>query len=141
MIDYTDLKMKCIQNQQQVSFFTEGKEYDILKNETGLYIKSDDGDILEYGITPFDLAHNLNEYWYSQFELIEIEPKQPINECTEIRKKFQQTLIQYNMDIGHLEGRLVGKPSNIISTQIAMLKVKREAIQELYNEVFKEELK
>ena len=135
MIDYTDLKIKCIQNQEQVSFFTEGKEYDILTNEKGLYIKCDDGDILEYGKTPFDLVHNLNEFWYSKFKIVNID------ERTKIRKTFQRTLVQYNMDIGHLSGHLIGKPSNVISAQIAMLKVKREAIQELYDEVFKEENK
>lgn len=131
MTDYKDLKMKCTSSHPQAPFFTEGKEYDILKNERGLYIKCDDGDILEYGKTPFDLAQNLNEYWYATFKLVNID------ERTKIRKTFQRTLIQYNMDIGHLSGHLIGKPSNVISAQIAMLKVKREAIQELYDEVFK----
>lgn len=131
MIDYKDLKMKCTKSHPQEPFFTEGKEYDILKNETGFYIKSDEGDILEYGTTPFDLAYNLNQFWYATFKLVSTY------ERTKIRKTFQRTLIQYNMDIGHLSGHLIGKPSNVISAQIAMLKVKREAIQELYDEVFK----
>ena len=131
MIEYKDLKMKCTKNHPQEPFYTEGKEYDILKNETGFYIKSDEGDILEYGTTPFDLAYNLNQFWDSKFELVNID------ELTKIRKIFQRTLTQYNMDIGHLSGHLIGKPSNVISAQIAMLKVKREAIQELYDEVFK----
>lgn len=58
MIDYKDLKMKCTSSHPQEPFYTEGKEYDILKNKTGFYIKCDEGDILEYGTTPFDLEHN-----------------------------------------------------------------------------------
>ena len=133
-------RMKCVITNPQEPFFTEGKEYQIAHNGIlGYFIKDDDGTTAESGKTRGELLNKLNEYWYSQFELIEIEPKQPIDEHTEIRKKFQQTLIQYNMDIEHLERRLVGKPSNIISTQIAMLKVKREAVQELYDELFKED--
>lgn len=131
MTDYKDLKMKCTSSHPQEPFYTEGKEYDILKNETGFYIKCDEGDILEYGTTPFDLEHNLNQFWDSNFKIVNID------ELTKIRKTFQRTLIQYNMDIGHFSGHLIGKPSNVISAQIAMLKVKREAIQELYDEVFK----
>lgn len=134
-------RIKCVIANPQEPFFTEGKEYQIAHNNTiGYFIKDyDKNEIVGHGKTRDELLNNLNLYWDSQFELIEIEPKQPINERTEIRKKFQQTLIQYNMDIGHLEGHLVGKPSNIISAQIAMLKVKREAIQELYDELFKED--
>ncbi len=132
-------RMKCTK-QTVEPFFTEGKEYQIgHDNDMGYYIKDDDGDTIENAETVNELLSNLNEYWFSQFELIEIEPKQSIDEHTEIRKKFKQTLIQYNMDIEHFEGRLVGKPSNIISAQVAMLKVKREAIQELYGELFKED--
>lgn len=132
--------MKCVITNPQEPFFTEGKEYQIAHNGIlGYFIKDDDGTTAESGKTRGELLNRLNEYWYSQFELIEIEPKQSIDEHTEIRKKFQQTLIQYNMDIEHFEGRLVGKPSNIISAQVAMLKVKREAIQELYGELFKED--
>ena len=90
-----------------------------------------DGEVPEYGTTLFELEHYLNEFWDSKFKLVNID------ERTKIRSVFQRTLVQYNMDIGHLDGSLVGKPSNIISAQIAMLKVKREAIQELYDEVFK----
>nr|CAI9187693.1 hypothetical protein [Enterococcus phage Sw5] len=133
-------RMKCVITNPQEPFFTEGKEYQIAHNGIlGYFIKDDDGTTAESGKTRGELLNRLNEYWYSQFELIEIEPKQSIDEHTEIRKKFQQTLIQYNMDIEHFEGRLVGKPSNIISVQVAMLKVKREAIQELYGELFKED--
>ncbi|QPW37346.1 hypothetical protein [Kochikohdavirus PBEF19] len=133
-------RMKCVITNPQEPFFTEGKEYQIAHNGIlGYFIKDDDGTTAESGKTRGKLLNRLNEYWYSQFELIEIEPKQSIDEHTEIRKKFQQTLIQYNMDIEHFEGRLVGKPSNIISAQVAMLKVKREAIQELYGELFKED--
>lgn len=133
-------RMKCVITNPQEPFFTEGKEYQIAYNGIlGYFIKDDDGTTAESGKTRGELLNRLNEYWYSQFELIEIEPKQSIDEHTEIRKKFQQTLIQYNMDIEHFEGRLVGKPSNIISAQVAMLKVKREAIQELYGELFKED--
>ncbi|BBE37445.1 hypothetical protein [Enterococcus phage vB_EfaM_Ef2.3] len=133
-------RMKCVITNPQEPFFTEGKEYQIAHNGIlGYFIKDDDGTTAESGKTRGELLNRLNEYWYSQFELIEIEPKQSIDEHTEIRKKFQQTLIQYNMDIEHFEGRLVGKPSNIISAQVAMLKVKREAIQELYGELFKED--
>lgn len=131
MIEYKDLKMKCTKADPQEPFFTEGKEYDIIKNACGYGIMDNDGEVPEYGTTLFELEHYLNEFWDSEFKLINID------ERTKIRKEFQRTLVQYNMDIGHLEGSLVGKPSNVISAQIAMLKVKREAIQELYDEVFK----
>lgn len=126
-------KMKCTNAHPQEPFYTEGKEYDIMSNETGFYIQCDEGDILEYGTTPFDLEHNLNQFWDSTFKMVNID------ERSKIRSVFQRTLVQYNMDINRLSGHLIGKPSNVISAQIAMLKVKREAIQELYDEVFKEE--
>ncbi|UYB00581.1 hypothetical protein OLACOIGA_00019 [Enterococcus phage vB_Efa29212_2e] len=131
MIDYKDLKMKCTSSHPQEPFFTEGKEYEIIKNLCGYAIVDNDGEVPEYGTTPFELEQYLNEFWDSNFKLVNID------ERTKIRKTFQRTLIQYNMDIGHLSGHLIGKPSNVISAQIAMLKVKREAIQELYDEVFK----
>lgn len=132
--------IKCTKADALEPQFIEGREYPVYHNETVGYFFKDNGyDTVDIGGTPSELLNNVNGHWCSRFELFEIEPEQPINERTEIRKKFQQTLIQYNMDIGHLEGRLVGKPSNIISAQIAMSKVKREAIQELYDELFKED--
>lgn len=131
MIDYTDLKMKCVKGNPQEPFFTEGKQYPIIKNEGGFAILDNDGDVVDYEPNLFELENNLNEFWDSKFEMVNID------ERTKIRKTFQRTLIQYNMDIGRLSGHLIGKPSNAISTQIAMLKVKREAIQELYDELFK----
>ncbi|QBZ69935.1 hypothetical protein [Enterococcus phage vB_EfaS_Ef5.1] len=131
MTEYKDLKMKCTKADPQEPFFTEGKEYDIIKNACGYGIIDNDGEVPDYGPNLFELENNLNEFWDSKFKLVNID------ELTKIRKTFQRTLTQYNMDIGHLSGHLIGKPSNVISAQIAMLKVKREAIQELYDEVFK----
>lgn len=131
MTEYKDLKMKCTKADPQEPFFTEGKEYDIIKNACGYGIMDNDGEVPEYGTTLFELEQTLNEFWDSKFELVNID------ERTKIRSVFQRTLVQYNKDIGHLSGHLIGKPSNVISAQIAMLKVKREAIQELYDELFK----
>lgn len=125
--------MKCTKADVLEPFFTEGKEYEIIQNERGFTIIDNDNEQVDCGTSIFELENNLNEFWDSKFKLINID------ERTKIRKTFQQTLIQYTMDIGHLEGRLVGKQSNIISAQIAMLRVKREAIQELYDELFKED--
>lgn len=131
MTETIQRKMKCTKADPQEPFFTEGKEYEIIKNERGFSIIDNDGEVVDHGPNIFELENNLNEFWDSKFELINID------ERTKIRKTFQRTLIQYNMDIGHLSGHLIGKPSNVISAQIAMLKVKREAIQELYDELFK----
>lgn len=65
-------KIKCTK-QTVEPFFTEGKEYMIGHNDNGYYIKDDEGATVEYGNTRKDLLNNLNEYWYSQFELIKIE--------------------------------------------------------------------
>lgn len=70
MIDYKDLKMKCVTTNPQEPFFTEGKEYQIFyESNEGYFIKDDDGDTVDYGKTRGELLTNLNEYWYSQFEL------------------------------------------------------------------------
>lgn len=133
MEEYKDLKMKCTNAHPLEPFCTEGKEYDIMSNETGFYIQCDEGDVLEYGTTPFDLEHNLNQFWNSTFNMINID------ERTKIRKTFQRTLVQYNMDIAYLESSIRRNKSNISEAQLAVIKVKREAIKELYDEVFKEE--
>lgn len=65
-------KIKCVK-QTVEPFFTEGKEYQIFHNDTGYYIKDDEGAIVENGNTRSELLNNLNMYWYSQFELIKIE--------------------------------------------------------------------
>lgn len=65
-------RMKCTK-QTVEPFFTEGKEYQIFHNDSGYYIKDDDGATVEYGKTRMELLHNLNQYWYSQFEMIKIE--------------------------------------------------------------------
>lgn len=69
--------MKCVSTNPQEPFFTEGKEYQIFHNNSEEYfIKDDDGDPVGYGKTRGELLTNLNEFWDSQFELIEIkEPK------------------------------------------------------------------
>lgn len=69
--------MKCTK-QLVEPFFTEGKEYQIFHNKNiGYFIKDDDGDTIENAETVNELLSNLNEYWFSQFELIEIEePKE-----------------------------------------------------------------
>lgn len=135
MEEYKDLKMKCTKADPQEPFFKEGKEYEIIKNERGFTIIDNDNEQVDCGANIFELENNLNEFWDSKFELVNID------ERTKIRSVFQRILVQYNMDINRLSGHLIGMPSNVISAQIAMLKVKREAIQELYNEVFKEEVK
>lgn len=135
MTETIQRKMKCTKADPQEPFFTEGKEYEIIKNERGFSIIDNDGEGVDHGPNIFELENNLNEFWDSKFELVNID------ERTKIRKAFQRTLVKYNMDITRLSGHLIGKPSNVISAQIAMLKVKREAIQELYNEVFKEDVK
>lgn len=60
-----------------------------------------------------------------------------IDERDKIRSAFQRTLVQYNKDIGYLENSIRRNKSNISEAQLAVIKVKREAIQELYDEVFK----
>lgn len=65
--------MKCTK-QTVEPFFTEGKEYMIAHNNTlGYFIKDDNNEIVGDGKTREELWNNLNEYWYSQFELIVIE--------------------------------------------------------------------
>lgn len=65
--------MKCTK-QTVKPFFTEGKEYMIAHNNTlGYFIKDDNNEIVGDGKTREELWNNLNEYWYSQFELIVIE--------------------------------------------------------------------
>lgn len=131
MTETIQRKMKCTKADPQEPFFTEGKEYEIIKNERGFSIIDNDGEGVDHGPNIFELENNLNEFWDSKFELVNID------ERTKIRKALQRTLVKYNMDITRLSGHLIGKPSNVISAQIAMLKVKREAIQELYNDIFK----
>lgn len=131
MTEYKDLKMKCTKADPQEPFFTEGKEYDIIKNACGYGIMDNDGEVPDYGQNLFDLEQTLNEFWDSKFELVNID------ERTKIRSAFQQTLFQYNKDIAYLENSIRRNKSNISETQLAVIKVQREAIQELYNEVFK----
>lgn len=70
-------RMKCTK-QTVEPFFTLDKEYQIFHNKNiGYFIKDDDGDTIENAETVNELLSNLNEYWFSQFELIEIEePKE-----------------------------------------------------------------
>lgn len=131
MTETIQRKMKCTKADPQEPFFTEGKEYEIIKNERGFSIIDNDNEQVDCGQNIFELENNLNEFWDSKFKLVNID------ERSKIRSVFQRTLVQYNMDINRLSGHLIGKPSNVISAQIAMLKVKREAIQELYDELFK----
>lgn len=133
MTETIQRKMKCVITNQQEPFFTEGKEYDIIKDLCGYGIIDNDGDVADRGQNIFELENNLNEFFYSKFKLVEID------ERTKIRSVFQRTLVQYNMDIAYLENSIRRNKSNISETQLAVIKVQREAIQELYNEVFKEE--
>lgn len=65
--------MKCTK-QTVEPFFTEGKEYQIShNNRLGYFIKDDNNEIVGDGKTREELLNNLNEYWYSQFELIVID--------------------------------------------------------------------
>lgn len=73
MIDYKDLKMKCTKADPQEPFFTEGKEYDIIKNACGYGIMDNDGEVPDYGPNLFELENNLNEFWDSKFELVNID--------------------------------------------------------------------
>lgn len=131
MTEYKDLEIKCTKSDPQEPFFTEGKEYDIIKNACGYGILDNDGEVLEYGTTPFELEHNLNRFWDSKFKLVNID------ERSKIRSAFQRTLVQYNKDIAYLENSIRRNKSNISEAQLAVTKVKREAIKELYDEVFK----
>ncbi|QYW02462.1 hypothetical protein CPT_Sigurd_064 [Enterococcus phage Sigurd] len=131
MTETIQRKMKCTKSDPQEPFFTEGKEYDIIKNLCGYGIVDNDGEVADYGPNIFELESNLNEYWDSKFELVNID------ERTKIRKTFQRTLVQYNMDIAYLENSIRRNKSNISEAQLAVVKVKREAIQELYNDIFK----
>lgn len=133
MTEYKDLKMKCTKSNPQEPFFTEGKEYDIIKNERGFTIIDNDNEQVDCGPNIFELENNLNEFWDSKFEVV------TINERSKIRTVFQRTLVQYNKDIAYLENSIRRNKSNISEAQLAVVKVKRDAIQELYNEVFKEE--
>lgn len=66
-------RIKCTK-QTVEPFFTEGKEYFIAHNNTlGYFIKDDNNEIVGDGKTREELWNNLNEYWYSQFELIVID--------------------------------------------------------------------
>ncbi|AWY03169.1 hypothetical protein [Enterococcus phage LY0323] len=125
------LKMKCTKADPQEPFFTEGKEYDIIKNACGYGIMDNDGEVPEYGTTLFELEQYLNEFWDSKFKLVNID------ERTKIRSVFQRTLVQYNKDIAYLQNSIRRNKSNISETQLAVIKVQREAIQELYDEIFK----
>ena len=65
--------MKCTK-QTVEPFFTLDKEYPIAHNNTlGYFIKDDNNEIVGDGKTREELLNNLNEYWYSQFELIVID--------------------------------------------------------------------
>lgn len=65
--------MKCTK-QTVEPFFTEDKEYLIAHNNNiGYFIKDDNNEIVGDGKTREELLNNLNEYWYSQFELIVID--------------------------------------------------------------------
>ena len=67
-------RMKCVTTNPQEPFFTEGKEYQIFHNNSlDYFIKDDDGDAVKNGKTREELWNNLNDYWYSQFELIVID--------------------------------------------------------------------
>ena len=70
-------RIKCVR-QTVEPFFTEGKEYQIFHNNSIHYfIKDDDGKTVADGETREELLRNLNNYWYSQFKLINIEePKE-----------------------------------------------------------------
>ncbi|QBZ69360.1 hypothetical protein [Enterococcus phage vB_EfaS_Ef6.4] len=66
-------RMKCTK-QTVEPFFTLDKEYQIAHNNTlGYFIKDDNNEIVGDGKTREELLNNLNEYWYSQFELIVID--------------------------------------------------------------------
>lgn len=130
MTEYKDLKMKCTKADPQEPFFTEGKEYEIIKNERGFTIIDNDSEQVDCGPNIFELENNLNEFWDSKFKLVNVD------ERTKIRSVFQRTLVQYNMDIAYLENSVRRNKSNISEAQLAVVKVKREAIQELYNELF-----
>lgn len=73
MTEYKDLKMKCTKADPQEPFFTEGKEYDIIKNAYGYGIMDNDGEVPDYGQNLFELENNLNEFWDSKFELVNID--------------------------------------------------------------------
>lgn len=65
--------MKCTK-QTVEPFFTLDKEYQIAHNNTlGYFIKDDNNEIVGDGKTREELLNNLNDYWYSQFELIVID--------------------------------------------------------------------
>lgn len=131
MEEYKDLKMKCTKADPQEPFFTKGKEYEIIKNERGFTIIDNDNEQVDCGTSIFELENNLNEFWDSKFELVNID------ERSKIRSVFQRTLVQYNKDIAYLENSIRRNKSNISETQLAVIKVQREAIQELYDELFK----
>lgn len=131
MTETIQRKMKCTKADPQEPFFTEGKEYDIIKNERGFSIIDNDNEQVDCGPNIFELENNLNEFWDSKFKLVNID------ERTKIRSVFQRTLVQYNMDIAYLEESIRRNKSNISEAQLAVVKVKREAIQELYDELFK----
>lgn len=65
-------RMKCTHLEDHN--FTKGKEYMIGHNNIiGYFIKDDDGKTVADGKTRGELLNNLNEYWDSQFELIDSE--------------------------------------------------------------------
>lgn len=105
-------------------------------------VETSKNDVLEE-LWDQDVYFLSEEDFYKNYENAYIIQEHEVNldERTKIRKVFQRKLVFYNMDIAKLEKPTKRNQSNILSAQLAMIKVKREAIQELYDEVFKEEMK
>lgn len=101
-------------------------------------VETSKDDVLEE-LWDQDVYFLSEEDFYKKYEQRYMIQEHEVNldERTKIRKTFQRTLIQYNMDIAYLESSIRRNKSNISEAQLAVVKVKREAIQELYNEVFR----
>lgn len=100
MTEYKDLKMKCTKADPQEPFFTEGKEYDIIKNACGYGIIDNDGEVPDYGPNLFELENNLNEFWDSKFELVNIDEPEENKELSINIKKADEVDVIYMLMAG-----------------------------------------
>lgn len=124
-------RMKCVITNPQEPFFTEGKEYQIFHNKTiGYFIKDDDGTTSESGKTRGKLLNNLNDYYYSQFELIKIEEPNTNKVLLTLDVK---EVIQAKIDALTTEAEHLLKKRDRLEQQARILLKKRRKLNKLIN--------
>lgn len=122
-------RIRCTEVNPQEPFFTEGKAYMVFRNEVGDYcIKCDDGDIVENAETVELLLCNLQEYWWSKFELV-VEDK-----ATQYTKAIQNRIINFNMKIAWCNER---RDDPYIEAHLQTLRISRMEAMEILNELEK----